>query len=121
MKKILLVEDEDSIKEIYKETIQQQDGYQVDTAANGLEVLNKLKKNTYQLIFLDIVMPKISGIDILEKIKSDTNHKNTPIVILSNLDQPEVIKQTQQLGATDYIIKANILPSDLIHLIEKYI
>lgn len=117
-KSILLVEDEPDIQEIYASVLNDAD-IDVDRASDGAEALTKIKNpNNYDLILLDVVMPQAHGLEILEFIKK--NKTNAPVVILSNLDQENVIKSAIKAGAKEYIIKTNILPIDLIEIINRH-
>lgn len=88
--KILLAEDDEDIAEIVDFTLREQfpDGLVVELCRNGLEALNELDKNSYDLIVMDLHMPKIDGITTIQAIrKGDSKNKNVPIVVLSGLTQ----------------------------------
>ncbi|RME54264.1 response regulator [Candidatus Woesearchaeota archaeon] len=82
MVKILVVDDEKDIRLLLK-TILELDGYKVVTVASGRQCLNKLKKENFDLILLDIMMPKMSGFEVQEKIKSDPETKDIPVIMIS--------------------------------------
>ena len=120
-KNILLVEDEKIIREMYQHAFSKR-GYEIDTAADGQEAMDKLtaQKAQYELILLDIMIPKIDGISILRKIKAaDSPLKNIPVILLTNLGQEELIKESIKLGAIEYLIKSNILPMQVVDRIES--
>ncbi|PIP16962.1 MAG: response regulator, partial [Candidatus Portnoybacteria bacterium CG23_combo_of_CG06-09_8_20_14_all_37_13] len=71
------------------------------------------------LVLLDLILPILDGFEFLKQIKADNNFKNIPIIVLSNLDQKENIEKGISLGASDYIIKAQFTPSEVVEKIEK--
>lgn len=109
--KILVIDDDPDVRDIYDETLTEA-GYQVELAVDGQEGLDKILKGGYDLILLDIMMPKIDGLTVLKKVK-ESSPWNTPIVILSQLNEEKVQKQAKDLGAKDYLIKSDLTP-DLV-------
>lgn len=100
-KKILVVDDEDNIRFLYKEVLQDE-GYEIDLAANAEEALQKIKAGAPDLITLDIKMPGMNGIDFLSKLKED--NKNIPIILCSAYGS---YKQDFQVWASDaYVVKS---------------
>jgi len=85
----------------------------------GLEALEIIKKEIPDIIMLDILLPGIDGFEILEKIKSNPNTKNIPVILLSNLGQPSDIKRGKELGVTHFMIKATVTPDDIIDKIKE--
>jgi len=118
MKTILLVEDDFFIADIYSTKLKEC-GYQIKVVENGAKLLESLKEGKPDLLILDIVLPKFSGWEILEKIKNNENLKDIKIVILSNLDQKEDIEKALKLGAVKYFIKTHYTPSQLVEEIKK--
>lgn len=113
-KTILLVEDDQLIGEMY-ETKLKIAGARVIRASNGEEGLDKLKKETVDLIITDLMMPRIGGYEMLQRLKKSREDKDIPVIILTNLtDRPEDTKKIKELGVADYIIKSNIHLKDLI-------
>lgn len=120
-KRILLVEDDQYTRELYEEVIKGE-GYLLDTATNGQEGLEKIKAGGYNLILLDIMMPKMSGIEILRAVKNDPpKNPNGPIVILTNLTNDPILNSAYGLNAKDFVVKSDITPGDLIEKIKKYL
>jgi two-component system, OmpR family, alkaline phosphatase synthesis response regulator PhoP len=117
---VLLVEDEQYLRELYQEILAEQ-GYTVDTAADGEEGFNKVKHGGYDLVILDIILPKMNGLEIMRKIKSENPLKpNKKIVFLTNLDKDEEIKEALQLG-DGYFIKSQITPGSLVNELKAYL
>lgn len=109
---ILVVEDTELLRRMYSDVLAQS-GYRVLQAADGLEALNMLRTETPDLILLDLIMPKMSGLEVLELVKKDTRLKEVPVLILSNLGQDSDIERGIQMGAIDYMIKNDARPADI--------
>ena len=115
---ILLVDDDLTLREMYEERLKQE-GYLVIGAANGEEALKKAEKNGPNLIILDIMMPKLNGIDVMDKLRSDEKTKDIPVIILTALVQ-EIDKLKGLMGPKDsYLIKSKEMPKDVIEKVEK--
>lgn len=120
-KKILIVEDDQFLREFYQELLQSE-GYQVDVAADGQVGLQKVQSGGYNLILLDIMLPKKDGLQILRDLKvSVPNKSNGPIVVLTNLGQESIIKQAFALGVTGYLIKSAMNPDEVLQEIRNYL
>ena len=111
MTKVLIVEDNETLNEAYK-LILEKDGHDVTTAFNGEEGLEKLEALSPDLILLDVLMPKMDGLEFLRHFKADKFPKTT-IIILSNLNEDEQVEEARKLGAHRYILKANTSPREL--------
>ncbi len=116
-KKILLIEDEDFIRQIYKDQIDSA-GFSTDAFATGREGLAAFKTNKYDLVVLDIILPDFNGLHILKEMKNDTLKKDIPVLILSNADQEIIIKQGLTLGAEDYLQKVQSTPDMIVDKIK---
>ena len=117
-KKLLLVEDEEYIRDLYKRQLDLA-GLMTDAFGLGNEGLSAAEKNPYDLILLDIMLPDINGLQILQKIKQNPLSKNTPVVLLTNLGQDAVIKQGFELGADGYLVKAAYTPDQIVQEIKN--
>lgn len=117
-KKLLLVEDEEYIRDLYKRQLDLA-GLMTDAFGLGNEGLAAAEKNPYDLILLDIMLPDINGLQILQKIKQNPISKNTPVVLLTNLGQDAVIKQGFELGADGYLVKAAYTPDQIVQEIKN--
>ncbi len=115
MKKILLIEDDQFLIDIYTTKFKEA-GFNVEVASDGEEGLRKLNEEKFDLLVLDIVLPKIDGWEILGKIK---NLKDLKIVVLSNLGQKGEVEKGLKLGATKYLIKAHYTPSQVVDEIKE--
>jgi len=116
--KILIIEDEEVLVNMY-ETKFKSEGYEVYKANNGEEGLKSALEVKPDIILLDIIIPKIDGFMVLKKIKSDPSTKNVPVILLTNLGQEEDIKKGQEEGAADYLVKANMTPSEVVDKVRE--
>lgn len=120
MAKILFVEDDPLIVKIYTTRLTA-DGHTVVTAENGEDGLAKALAEKPDLIVLDVMMPKMDGFAVLEKLRALDDFKSTPILLYSNLGQEEEIARAKQMGATEFIVKANISPTEMVNVIKKHL
>jgi CheY-like chemotaxis protein len=119
-KVVLVVDDDITLLEMYVERIKAEGAIVID-AKDGEEALQKARENKPSVILLDIMMPKINGFEVLTQLKSDPDTADVPIIILSALSDDQRRRQGLQLGAADYIVKAETLPIDVIEKIKKVI
>lgn len=117
-KKILLIEDDQEMREFYADFLAQ-NGYLVDTAADGEEGWTKFSSGNYDLLLLDIMLPKLDGLGFLERRQKDAKLKLCPTVILTNLGQDEVLKKCFALGVKYYILKAETTPNQVLPVLAK--
>jgi len=120
MAKILFIEDDPLLVKIYSTRLSA-DGFEVLSAENGEEGLQMAETQTPALIVLDIMMPRLDGFSVLEKLRASEKTKNTPILVYSNLGQEDEIARAKKMGATDFIIKANLSPTEMIAKIKEYL
>lgn len=120
--KILIVEDEAFLRDLYVDTLTPE-GYHIDTASDGDQAVEKIKKGGWDLVLLDIILPKKSAFDVLETLSADPSFKQntTPIVFLTNLDSDSDIKRALSLGGSGYLIKSQITPGDLVREVKMYL
>ena len=90
-------------------------------ASNGVKAMEIIKKDKPDLILLDLVMPDKDGFEVLEDLKLDDEFKKIPVIILSNLGQDSDVKKGKELGAIDYMIKANYSMKDVIAKVKEYV
>lgn len=117
MKSILLVEDDPFIVDIYATKFKEA-GFEVSVVEDGEEALRKIQEKKPDLLLLDIVLPRIDGFEILEKIKNQ-NLRGFKIVVLSNLSQKDYIDKGMRLGVDKYLVKAHLTPSEVLEEIKK--
>lgn len=120
MRKILLIDDDEVLVDLYK-TKFEQEGFEMFTALKGEEGLQIAKEKTPDLIVLDILLPDGNGISFLKRIREDSETASILVVAFSNLNDPETKKSALELGAKDYLLKANITPTELVKKIREYL
>jgi DNA-binding response OmpR family regulator len=120
MAKILFVEDDPLIIKIYTTRLTA-DGHQVISADEGQTGLALAQKELPDLMVLDIMMPKMDGFGVLTAVRSMAQLKNIPILIYSNLAQEDEIARAKKLGATEFVIKANVSPTEMVNKIKQYL
>jgi len=120
MKNILLVEDEDFLANLLKARLDK-DGMNTKIVKDGQEALKSLKEAKFDLVLLDLILPKLSGFEVLETIQADPQLQAIPVVIISNLGQESDINRGQTLGAVEYFVKAKVSIEDLIGHVKKYL
>lgn len=118
-KKILLIEDDYFINQLYMRILKQV-GYKMVLASDGAEGI-KLADNSYDLILLDIMLPKMNGINVLKKLKENPNTKKIPVILLTNLGQESVIKAAFTIGAQGYLMKISMTPYEMVEKIKPFI
>jgi CheY-like chemotaxis protein len=111
----ILVVDDSTTNIVLLEAILDEKGYQIETALNAKEAYSIIQKESPDLILLDLLMPKISGFDFLEEIRKNTKTLNTPVIVVSALNDEENIEKIIKMGAIDFVRK----PIDLQYLVEK--
>ncbi len=119
-KKLLLIEDDVFVRDIYARELVK-GGYDMTLAEDGQIGLDKAIAAVYDLILLDIMMPKLTGIDVLKALRQGSSpSKNTPIYLLTNLGQASIIKQALEIGAQGYLLKARVLPSQVLIAVNEF-
>ncbi len=118
--RILLIEDEIAIRDVYRELLISE-GFEVTEAGDGDEGLEKVLKGEWDLLFLDIMLPKRDGLEILSHLKTVPDLSSRPVVLLTNLDKDSVLKACMELGANSYLVKSNISPQDVVLTAQKYL
>lgn len=118
--RILVVEDEKVLRDLYVELLTKQ-GYMVESAIDGEEAYMKLHQGGYDLVLLDIMLPKISGVDVLKKLKNEIppEKPNKKIILLTNLGYDSVVAEALALGVRSYILKSDYNPDKLLEEINN--
>jgi DNA-binding response OmpR family regulator len=117
-RKVLCIEDERFISELYVRALTQE-GYQVDAIADGKEALAAAEKNEYDIILLDLMIPNLSGIDVLRSLKNPSRVPpiKAKIIIITNLEQREDVRADIEKQADGYVVKAEVTPHELVKLL----
>lgn len=121
-KRILVVEDEQVLRDLYVQILRDA-GYLVEQAEDGELALAALVRGGYDAVLLDIILPKLDGLKILEKLARETppQKPNRVVIILSNLGQEDVIAKSISLGAQGYMIKSDFTPDQVVKQIKYYL
>lgn len=117
---ILLIEDEEMLANMY-ETKFQAAGYDIHKALDGDTGLKLAFEHDPDLILLDVIMPKLDGFSVLKQLRENPKTKNTPVLLLTNLGQDEDVSKGKKLGATGYLVKANMTPAEVVDKIKDYL
>ncbi|HUW21403.1 MAG TPA: response regulator [Candidatus Bathyarchaeia archaeon] len=121
MKKILIVEDDQFIRDIYEEVLKDE-GYQITCASDGQKGYEEMKKKSYDLVLLDIMLPKLDGIDILQKLQKEGKLKQSKtIFLLTNLSGEAIMKKKGRIEVDEYLIKSSLTPDKLVEKIKAYL
>ena len=119
MMKLLLIDDDAFLRDMYAMKFKQE-GFEVSVADSGAVALRLIERDpTFDAILLDMIMPGMSGVDLIKEIKSHFPDMDALCVVLSNQGQEEDIQEANAAGADGYIIKAESVPSDVLKKLEK--
>lgn len=118
MTKVLLVEDDINLRDIYSARFTAE-GYQIVTASDGEEALATAVREKPDLILLDVMMPKISGFDVLDILRSTPETKNTKIIIMTALSQESDKARGEALGANQYMVKSQVTLEDVVGTVKQ--
>ena len=117
---ILLVEDEPLLSNLLRQRLEK-DNFKVIAAHDGEEALKILKTDKPDLILLDVILPKLSGFELMEKLKEEPDFQKAPIIIISNLGQEGDMEKGQTLGAVGYFVKAKMSIEELVGKVKEFL
>ena len=120
MAKLIIVEDDPFLLSILAEKLKEA-GFDIETATDGEDGLKKIKSGNFDLVLLDMVLPKIDGFKILEELRDDNKLKKIPVIILSNLYDKNNIDKAILLGAKEYVVKAYNTPEEIVFKIKSFL
>ena len=118
--RVLFVEDDASVAQMYRLKLEL-DGYAVDVAGDGFVALEKARAMHPDIIFLDIRLPKLDGLAVLEALRADASTQQIPVVILSNWNEQELVDRGIELGALDHMIKSQTTPARLSQRLRDWL
>ena len=119
-KAILFIEDESALQKTFGDFLSQE-GYEMISALDGEIGLRLAKTKKPDLILLDLILPKLNGFEVLKKLKEDAEIQNTPVIVLTNLENLEDVEKALELGATTYLVKAQYSLEEIVQKIKKAI
>jgi CheY-like chemotaxis protein len=118
MARLLIVEDDPLMSRMYQK-IFTFEGYEVEMAGDGQEGLDKVRASKPTLVLLDVMMPKLNGLQVLEKLKSDPETKDIPVIMLTNLAGEQDAEAALAKGAIKYIIKSEYEPKEVADMVKE--
>ena len=118
MKKIVVVDDQAVLTSIYRAKFSAE-GFQVAVAADGEQALDVIKRTRPDLVLLDLMLPKISGLEVLKQLRAHSDFKTTPIVVFSNAAQPTTVEDAWAAGATLVLSKSSTSPKQLVESVQS--
>ena len=119
-KKILLVEDDMSLSAVYRSRLEIE-GFDVREANNGEDALSATVEYRPDLILLDVMMPKISGFDVLDILRNTPETANVRIIMLTALSQPKDKERAESLGVDDYLVKSQVVIGDVVARVKHHL
>ncbi len=117
MKRILLAEDEEVLRMLVVDTLEE-DGYIIDEVTDGVEAYEAIKTKKYDLLLLDYMMPRMTGLEVIEKVRNNTENKNIKIVMLTAKNQKKDEEDAKKVGA-DYFLAKPFSPLKLLELVGE--
>jgi CheY-like chemotaxis protein len=118
--RVLFVEDDPAVAQMYRLKLEL-DGYVVEIATDGEQAVARAIEQPPDMVFLDIRLPKLDGLGVLEALRANERTRNLPVVILSNYSERELIDRGLKLGALEYLIKSQTTPAKVAGGVEGWI
>jgi len=118
--RVLLIEDDQDTLEMYRTRLEK-DGYYVDVATDGEAGLTKATELQPDIVFLDIRLPKLDGLEVLQRLREQDSTATVPVVILSNYGERDLIDRGLKLGALEFLVKAHTSPVELSGGIDEWL
>lgn len=118
MTKVAIVEDDQTISQMYRIKFEAE-GYEVETAENGALGLEMVKKLKPDIILLDLMMPEMSGDEMLAKLRESKWGKDIKVIILTNVGEQEIPSKVREMGVSAVILKADMTPSQVASLVKR--
>jgi len=117
---VLIIEDETDIRQVYSEVLKDA-SFNVIEASDGESGLAKAKSTSWDLLLLDIMLPKVDGLEVLKSIRSDQKLAGRPVILLTNLGRESIIKEGFELGANGYLIKSEMTPDQVVKEVTGFL
>lgn len=117
---VLLIEDDRETLEMYRTKLEL-DGYRVHVALDGIEGIERAKELLPDIIFLDVRLPKKDGFEVLQELRQHMPTAETPVIILSNFGEKELVERGLKLGAMEFLVKAQTSPLSLSEGINEWL
>ncbi len=120
MPKVAIVEDDQAISQMYRFKFEA-DGYNVETAGNGKDGLEMAKEFNPDIILLDLMMPVMTGEEMLNKLRESSWGKDIKVIILTNMGEQEIPDSVKKLGVSGVILKADMTPRQVEEVVKKHL
>lgn len=120
MKKVLIIEDDPIVAHIYKTRLERE-SYEVEVATDGQDGVKQMNECSPDAVMLDLMLPRMNGVDVLKKIRSRSDFQNTPVIVFTNAYVPTMINEAYQAGATQVFNKATLTPRQIIDALHTAI
>ena len=117
---VLAVEDDSFLASVHRNKMAKE-GFEIVVVGNGKEALDFLEKRKPDIILMDLIMPVMDGFEALKKIKENPQTKDIKVMVLSNLSQEEDRQRVMDMGAIDYIVKANVSFREIVEKVKSYL
>lgn len=117
MAKVAIVEDDQAISQMYRFKFEAE-GYEVETAENGVLGLELIEKMNPDIVLLDLMMPEMNGDEVLAKMRASSWGKNTKVVVLTNMGEQEIPESVKKLGVSHVILKAAMTPRQVAEVVK---
>ena len=118
MKKVLIVEDEVALRHLYEKAFAKNGNFEVATASDGQEGLDAIAKSRPDIVLLDIMMPIMDGMTMLNKLRGDEATKDLPVLMLTNSGDLKNITDAMVLHADEYIVKSKAIPEKIVQRVK---
>jgi len=119
-KTILIIEDDLFVRELYERILEKR-GFVVEAVEDGIQGLELARSKSFDLILLDIMLPKKNGLAILKDLREKgSSTERTPVFLLTNLGQESIVREAFRIGADGYLLKARFLPKQVVEEIESF-
>jgi CheY-like chemotaxis protein len=118
--KVLVVDDDLIVAEMYRLALSRA-GHDVQVANDGVAALESVSNSPPDIVFLDIRMPKKDGMEVLRDLASADITRSMPVIMLSNYDEPGLVRESIRLGAKEYLVKAGTNPADLARMVSQWV
>lgn len=117
---VLFVEDDVEFVEMYRAFLEM-DGYRVRAAYDGRMGLEAIRRSRPDMVFIDMRMPEMTGLELLRALRADPATEDLPAVVLSNYDEPEMVQEAHRLGALQWVVKADTTPRGLVERMAAWL
>jgi DNA-binding response OmpR family regulator len=119
-KTILIIEDDPFLSKTCQMKLEKE-GFIVASAMTGSDALAYLNQKPVDVVLLDLMLPGVSGFDILEAIRNNKDWSKVPVIVLTNLGQPQDIQHAKELGSQEYLVKANTRINEVVEVVRKFL